>query len=168
MIPAGTSADAVLRTTIWLALLAYTATVTLQLLRRSDRVARVLWTLGCLAYLLHVAAAFHFVHGWSHDAAVAHTAEIGGFGEGIYVNHLFTLLWTTDVLAWWLWPRWHAERPRWINIALHGFMLFVIFNAAVVFVEGPARWAGAALFAWLVGVAALRRAVSGKQMSARG
>jgi tetratricopeptide (TPR) repeat protein len=157
-----------IETSIWLALLAYTATLTLQCLRRSDRVARILWTLGCVACLLHVAAAFHFVHGWSHDAAIEHTARVGGFGEGIYVNHLFTLLWTADVLAWWLWPRWHAGRSRWINIALHGFMLFVIFNAAVVFVEGPARWAGVVMFAWLVGVAAVRRAVSGKQMFARG
>lgn len=151
-----TSPDTFLRTTIWLALLAYTAALTLQLLHRSDHFARLLWTLGCLAYLLHVAAAFHFVHGWSHAAAVEHTARVGGFGEGIYVNHLFTLLWTADVLSWWLWPGWHARRPRWLDVALHGFMLFVIFNAAVVFVDGPARWASVGMFAWLAGVAGCR------------
>lgn len=147
------SGDTLLRTTIWLALLAYTAALTLQLLGRSDRLARLLWTLGCLSYLLHVAAAFHFVHDWSHAEAVRHTQEVGGFGAGIYVNHLFTLLWSADVLSWWLWPGWHAQRSRWVDLTLHGFMLFVIFNAAVVFVAGPARWAGVAMFAWLAGVA---------------
>ncbi|OAI54874.1 hypothetical protein AYO44_14080 [Planctomycetaceae bacterium SCGC AG-212-F19] len=153
MFPTPIPGDLLLRTTIWLALLAYTATLALQLLGRSDRLARMLWTLGCVAYLLHVAAAFHFVHGWSHAEAMRHTGDVGGYPEGIYVNHLFTLLWTADALSWCLWPSWHAQRSRWIGIIVHGFMLFVIFNAAVVFVAGPARWAGVALFAWLGAVA---------------
>src|SRR5437899_2188707 len=59
--------------------------------------ARLFWTLGCLAYLAHVATAFHFAHDWSHARAYAHTAdrtwELTGWrwGGGLYVNYLFTL-----------------------------------------------------------------------------
>jgi hypothetical protein len=138
--------DAALRITIWLALLLYVVALTFA---RSGKPSRGLWTAGCLLYLLHVIAAFHFVHHWSHADAMEHTERVGGFGEGIFVNHLFTLLWTADVISWWLWPHWHEQRPRWIDVALHGFMLFVIFNAAVVFVDGPMRWVGVGLLGWL-------------------
>lgn len=141
------SSDAILRITIWLALLLYAAAWT----SVQSRKRRWFWTVGCLFYLSHVIAAFHFVHHWSHAEAMEHTERVGGFGEGIFVNHLFTLFWTADVISWWLWPRWHEQRPRWIDITLHGFMLFVIFNAAVVFVSGPMRWVGIALFIWLAG-----------------
>ena len=43
------------------------------------------------------------------------------------------------------------------NTALHGFMLFVIFNAMVVFESGLIRWAGVAMVVWLAAVAAYRR-----------
>jgi hypothetical protein len=144
------SIEELVRWSVWLSLLLYTAAMTRMLCRKRGR---GLWTLAWLAYLLHVAAAFHFVHHWSHAAAMEHTRQVGGFGEGIFVNHLFTLLWTADVASWWLWPAWHAQRSRWIDGLLHAFMLFVIVNAAVVFAEGPMRWAGVAMLAWLAGAA---------------
>jgi hypothetical protein len=149
-----------LRATIWLALLGYAAAATCRLatplpfwLLESGvfRAARWAWTLGCLAYLAHVATAFHLVHGWSHRAAMDHVREVGGIGEGILVNHAFTLCWVSDVLAWWRCPRWHRARPPWIDWLLHGFMVLVIFNATVVFAAGPSRGIGAVLLLWLGG-----------------
>ena len=61
----------------------------------------MLWTAGWLVYLLHVVAAFQFVHHWSHAEAAAATArrtsEVVGFSTpaGIYFNYLFTLVWLT-------------------------------------------------------------------------
>ena len=142
------SADDLVRWPIWLALLLYAAAMTC-LLRGKPR--RSWWTLALLIYLLHLIAAFHFVHHWSHADAMDHTERVGGFGEGIFVNHLFTLLWTADVVSWWVWPNWHANRSRWVDRVLHAFMLFVIFFAAVWFVAWPMRWGGIALFVWLAG-----------------
>ena len=110
---------------------------------RSGRQGRLYWTLGCGFFLIHAAAAFHFHHGWSHDAAVRETArqtrEIFGVdtGSGIYWNYAFTLIWCADV-AW----RWFGSgiRAPWISRAVHGFMAFLFFNGAVVFARGPIRW----------------------------
>jgi hypothetical protein len=114
------------------------------------RIARWCWTLGWAAYLIHLAMAFHHYHHWSHTHAMEHTRTVSGVGEGIYLSHLFTLAWTMDVLAWWLWPGWYATRPAWIGRTLHAFMFFMIFNATVVYGTGLIRWAGAALFAVLL------------------
>lgn len=37
--------------------------------------ARLFWTAGCLAFLLHTASAFEFYHHWSHRAAYEATAR---------------------------------------------------------------------------------------------
>jgi hypothetical protein len=108
--------------------------------------ARWSWTLAWATYVIHVAVAFHFYHHWSHADAFRHTEEVSGFGPGIYVSHLFTLLWTCDVAWWWLWPQRYAARPPWIGRSLHTFMAFIIFNGTVVYETGPVRWAGAAMF----------------------
>jgi hypothetical protein len=160
--------DDLTRNTVRLALLYYAAAVSLMLWLGPDewaahsgrgRLARWLWTLAWAAYVVHVGMAFHHVHSWSHAAAVEHTRQVSGVGEGIYVSHLFTLVWTADVLAWWLWPLGRATRPAWVGGALHGFMAFVVFNATVVFEDGWIRWAGAAMFAGLgaLGLYRLRR-----------
>ncbi len=115
-----------------------------------SRLRRACWTLGCLLCLAHVAAAFHFYHGWSHAAAYAHTArrtaEVLGldWGGGLYWNYAFTAAWAGDVLWMWL-----GRRPRWFAVAVQVFLAFMAFNAAVVFEAGPVRWAG------LVGAGAL-------------
>src|SRR4051812_24805508 len=48
----------------------------------TGRLARMAWSLGCLAYLGHVGLAFHHFHGWSHAEAVRHVEEVSGFGPG--------------------------------------------------------------------------------------
>jgi hypothetical protein len=112
--------------------------------------ARLFWTMGCLAYLAHVAAAFHFAHAWSHARAYEHTAqrtwELTGWrwGGGLYVNYLFTLLWVGDAAWWWAGAASYRARPAWIGAALHACMLFVAFNATVVFGAGVIRWCGLA------------------------
>src|ERR1700733_10841482 len=63
---------------------------------RRERWTRWVWTAGCALFLAHLALAFHFLHHWSHAAAVAHTAqrtnEVVGFswGGGVYINYAFT------------------------------------------------------------------------------
>jgi hypothetical protein len=113
------------------------------------RVARWCWTLGLVSFLVHLGMAFHFYHGWSHAHAYQHTAEVSGTGEGIYVSYLFTILWAADVAWWWALPLGFANRSRWLDRALHAFMLFIVFNGTVVYERGPIRWAGLVMFAVL-------------------
>ena len=144
-------ADGRIRQTIRVALACYFVAVAGLLVPRiGPRFTRLVWTLGWVAYLVHVAMAFDLAFGWSHAAAVVHTRERSGVGEGIYASHLFTLLWTADVGWWWFAPRGHAMRPRWIAFALHGFMAFMVFNATVVYETGLIRWGGVTGFAVLL------------------
>lgn len=116
---------------------------------------RLAWTLGCLAYLAHVAAAFQFHHAWSHTAAYIETArqtrELFGAdsGSGLYFNYAFTAVWLADVVWWWRAPAAYLTRPRWIAGAVHGFMAFMFFNGVVVFASGVTRWVGLAATAAL-------------------
>ena len=114
------------------------------------RLARRLWTWGLIFFLAHVACAFHFVHDWSHADAFARTALQGGVGEGIYLNYLFALVWCADVAFWQVLPIRYAARPSWTAFAMHGFMLFMVFNASVVFAVGLTRYVAVALFAALI------------------
>jgi hypothetical protein len=159
--------DAVTRWTVRLALAYYALAAALMLrLRRPEwaargrgRFARWCWTLGCAAFLVHVAAAFAFFHGWSHQRAYEATDRAtGGYGAGLYVSYLFTLAWTADVVWWWVNPRSYAARPNRVGLALHGFLAFMVFNATVVFESGPTRWAGVVLFAGLTFLLLLRGA----------
>jgi hypothetical protein len=158
LFPSPSLGDHLTRNTIRLALLYYAMAVSAMIFLRPDdwtarslggRITRWLWTLAWLSYLIHVAMAFHHIHHWSHEDAFKHTRDVSGLGEGIYFSHLFTLAWTADVLFWWLKPAGYAVRPPWIGRLLHGFMLFMIFNATVVFEAGWIRWAGVVLFAEL-------------------
>jgi hypothetical protein len=160
--------DDLIRRTIWLALLFYgVATALMIALVREDwqaftqrgRLTRWCWTLAWLAYLVHLAMAFHHYHHWSHAHALEHTRQVSGVGEGIYVSHLFTLVWTADVAYWWCRPDGYAARSRWMDAALHGFMLFVVANATVVYAEGTIRWAGVGLLVVLTGLWLQRRLV---------
>jgi hypothetical protein len=162
--------DELTRNTVRLSLLYYAAAVALMIwLRPTDgtaqsrrgAMARWLWTLAWAALVIHVGIAFHYVHRWLHGAAVEHTRQVSGLGEGVYVSYLFTLVWTADVLCWWLAPARYAARPVWMNIALHTFMIFMIFNATVVFESGWIRWAGIAMLSGLAVLWFLRRAVAG-------
>src|SRR5262245_52625125 len=133
------------RNTVRVALLFYGLAVVLVLRRAPEVLARLCWTLAWAAFVVHVGMAFHHQLDWSHARALEHTRQVSGVGAGLYVSYLFTLLWTADVLWWWRAPAGRAARPPWVDAGLHGFMLFMVFNATVVFESGLIRWAGVAL-----------------------
>jgi hypothetical protein len=115
-----------------------------------DAAARWFWTAGFAAYLIHLWAAFEFVHHWSHTDAIAATAKqtkdlVGlDWGGGVWANHLFTVVWGADVLWWWMSLKSRRSRPGWLNWFVHGFLGFIAFNATVVFASGLSRWMGVA------------------------
>ena len=158
--------DGITRWTVRLALLLYALTLALHLAFPSyRRTARLLWTTGCILFLAHVAAAFHYFHGWSHGHAYSETArqtaELTGVrsGAGLYLNYLFTSAWVADVAWWWLDAEAYGRRPRGITLPLHCFMFFIAFTGTVVFERGATRWVAVALTA-LLGALWLRRWVS--------
>ena len=125
--------------------------------------ARLVWTVGCLFYLTHVACAFEGFYQWSHAVAYRETERqtaamiAGATGAGIYWNYVFTAIWVLDVVAWW----WrgldiYRTRPRWVTIAVQGFMAFMVFNGAVVFATGNFRYAAAMMTVVLLGLAVRR------------
>jgi hypothetical protein len=154
--------ESLTRATVRLALVLYAAAISVRLTTggRSQRlcVARLSWTLACVAFLIHVAFAFHFFHGWSHDHAYAttarQTAEMIGWdwGGGLYLNYLFAVVWLADVAWWWNDPCGYLARARWIEWCVHGFMAFIAFNSTVVFGAGAIRWLGLAATLFLVGL----------------
>ena len=152
------------RWTVRAALALYAVTVALRLAAPARRrEARAVWTLGCLAFVAHVAAAFAFYHAWSHAHAYAETArqtrELFGidWGGGLYFNYAFTLAWAADVAYWWrAGTNAYDRRPRWIDIGLHAFFAFMAINGAIVFARGPTRWIALAATAGL-GLLALSR-----------
>ena len=141
------------RVTIWITILGYAAGLAAFVLSRNrqkgDSLARLVWTIACIGLLVHVACAFHFFYGWSESAAYRETArqtdEVFGLnsGSGLYINHALIISWVLD-LTWW-WRRGvesYRERPWFLIVAWHGFLIFIIFNATVVFKTGLVRWAG--------------------------
>jgi hypothetical protein len=106
------------------------------------RLARWCWTWGVVAFLVHLGMAFHYFHDWSHAHAFEHTRQESGWGEGLYVSYAFTLLWIADAAWWWVSPARYARRSAFWHAVLHAFLLFIAFNAAVVFETGLIRWAG--------------------------
>lgn len=160
-------ADALVRNSIRLALIWYgLALLGFLNLGPSDWAGRTFrgqavrwcWTWACLTYVVHVGLAFQYVHHWSHAAAFEHVRQGSGFGHGIFVSYLFTLLWCLDVAFWWLNPDAYAKRSRGIDRLLHTFMLFIVFNGALVFAAGPVRWVSLSGFLILGVMLLLRRA----------
>ncbi len=157
--------------TIRAAVISYAASV-IAWLRRRDRSARLIWSLACLLYLVHVACAFHFYHHWSHSAAyedtARRTAELLGasWGGGLYLNYIFTVAWMMDVIWWWRGFALYRSRPQWMHTSVHTFFAFMFFNATVVFATGPVRWLGLVATAtlgfiwWQSGSASVGRASS--------
>jgi hypothetical protein len=158
--------EALTRNTIRLSLIWYFAALLLMMRLDRDgrhaetaagRIARWCWTWSIFCFLVHVGMAFHYYHHWSHADAFERTRRISGLGEGVYLSYLFGLLWGADAGWWWIAPDRYAARSRWIDLLLHGFMLFMVFNGMIVFETGPIRWAGVALFAVLAVAWLLRR-----------
>ncbi len=109
--------------------------------------ARLVWSAGLALLLLHITIAFWRGHAWSHDAAVEHVAEVGGYGTGIFVNYLFALVWFLDVIWMWCSKQSVSTRSHTLKLAAHGFLAFVMFNATVVYGPSPNRYFYA--LAWL-------------------
>lgn len=124
------------------------------------------WTWACLTYLVHVAIAFHLGHDWSHANAYDHVERRSGFGPGIFLSYLFTVVWVGDVIWVWVDYRSYRNRPRWISRTVAGFLGFVTFNATVVFGSGEVRVLGIALTSLTVlsvGIERLRNRTSSPQ-----
>lgn len=113
-------------------------------LRIGEPARRWAWTLGGLTCVAHIVCTFEFAHDWSHTAAWNHTdlrmrELLGwGWGGGVWVNYVFTLVWLADIAWWWNDPTGHRTKHRWWHVALHTLFGVVIFNATVVF--GPTFW----------------------------
>jgi hypothetical protein len=163
--PGDDPADLATRQTARVAVLFWALAAAMLLLSRRS-IARVLWTLACAAYLVHVATAFDRVHNWSHGAAFNHVHEVSGFGPGIFVSYFFSLLWLIDAAWWWIWPIAYESRPNWLDRLIHAFMAFVVFNGTVVYETGFIRWAGLVVFIVLATLLAFRILGSRKHVAA--
>lgn len=138
--------DALIRWTARLFVACYVGRLCVDTAGRRDesaqRAARWWWTIGCGIFVLHVVAAFHFQHGWSHAAAFEHVRQRTlldtgwDSGIGLYINHAFGLLWLADTVVWWRRLDWSQQRPMyWIVQSLFAFMMI---QATAVF--GPPFW----------------------------
>lgn len=135
---------------IWtarLAVVAYLTAIGLFLSRKYGRMAQIVWTAGYAIFCLHVLAAFHFVHHWSHTAALQHTAEqtkaLTGWdwGGGIWFNYLFLVVWGLDVLLGWLKLGFRTknwQRLTNLSCGIQVYLAFIVFNATAIF--GPRWW----------------------------
>ncbi|MFO1006871.1 MAG: hypothetical protein U0929_12995 [Planctomycetaceae bacterium] len=113
------------------------------------------WTAGLVGLAVHMVCAFHFLHHWSHSAALKHTAlrtfEVTGWSwaGGLYINYVFLLFWIWEAVR--LWRESLGLSPvaslRWRRL-VHSVFLFMMFNATVVF--GPWHWSVAAVAFGLV------------------
>ena len=144
--------DLLLRLTIWLALGLYAGSE----LRSHSRTAVWLTTGGWLLFVAHTILAFDVHYNWSHATAYAETAIQAealtglGWGGGIYLNYAFGLVWLAE-LAWAMVAgASYRTRPRHVGWFVRGFLLFMIINGGVIFVDGPQRWIGATIAGVLV------------------
>jgi hypothetical protein len=153
------------RGTVWLALTLYVAGESTITWRGRELCAAARWlnTVGCAAFLAHVAAAFHFYHHWSHATAYAatarQTAEFSGWnwGGGLYINYDFALVWLGETIWSWANPNSYLHRTNWMTWIVRGFFLFMMFNGAVIFVRGGMKWFGLILCLALAACWWLRR-----------
>ena len=141
---------------MWIALAGYAAGAAISLLVLDDLQwlgrARLAWTVGCIALVLHSASALNYYHHWSHESAYLETARqtkaIFGldWGGGLWINYGFIAAWIADT-TWWWWRGIPAfrKRPRTLVAIWHAVFLFMVFNAAVVFKTGVLRVLGLVL-----------------------
>jgi hypothetical protein len=101
-----------------------------------------LWALGAVSLAIHTAVAFGEKHGWSHDAAYAHTAQqtlekIGiDWGGGLFFNYLTLAWWLIDAIAILTQTTWfEGKRYR---LVIEWYIAFMLINATVIF--GPSLW----------------------------
>lgn len=147
------SGEFLTRMTIWIAIAGYAiGTVVFATARRragANWWTRWAWTIGCAALFAHFASAYEFYHAWSHASAYADTARQTAevfkvnWGGGLFINYAVAALWLVDVAWWWIAGLDSYRRRPWlITMLWHGFLIFIIFNATVVFKDGLIRWTG--------------------------
>ena len=136
---------------------------------RNFRQWRATWSAACLLLIVHVLAAFHFEHGWSHSAALEHTAEqtsrVTGvnWGGGLYFNYAFLALWLVDVAISWTvaMTRTVASKvPSPLRRSTDLACIFMVLNATVVF--GPRWWIGPVIIVGLIAAQLRRRKLTRK------
>jgi hypothetical protein len=141
------------RSTVWISIAFYTIGCLVFAFgsRRPklDYWTRLAFTAAVAALVGHYISAFHFYHSWSHESAYVETARQTAevfkvnWGGGIFINYALLVLWIADVGWWWLaGPGSYRRRPLWILLTWHGFLVFILFNATVVFKDGITRWVG--------------------------
>jgi len=150
------SGELLTRWSVRLAVALYVLALTLRISARGREAwqawARLFWTGGCLAFLLHMAFAFQFYHHWSNNAAyeatARQTAEVVGldWGGGLYANYAFAIVWSIDAGCWWCGLRRYEVRSRIAEWLIQGYLAFIIFNATVVFGTEAIRWLGVAAY----------------------
>ena len=154
------------RATIWITIVAYAVGSVIFALSRGrsrwDSATRLIWTIAVASLIAHFICAYQFYHHWSHDSAYIDTARqteaVTGlnWGGGLFINYAFIILWTIDVSWWWLRGLSSYRMRPWPVVAVwHGFLIFILFNATVVFKDGVVRWAGLGIcvtlfVAWIV------------------
>jgi hypothetical protein len=115
---------------------------------RRWRAARLSWTVGAILSAVHLLAAMHLVHGWSHDAALRatalQTAALTGldWGGGLYINYLFIAFWLIDAGWWWVVPDRFLSRTRIHAGVIRAVFIFMFVNGAVIFARGAGRIVG--------------------------
>ena len=141
------------RSTVWISIAFYTIGSAIFAFGRRrpklDYWSRFAFTTAVAALIAHYISAFHFYHHWSHEAAYIETARQTAevfkvnWGGGIFINYSLLMLWIADVGLWWMaGERSYRRRPLWILLTWHGFLVFILFNATVVFKDGITRWVG--------------------------
>lgn len=106
--------------------------------------AKSAWTAGAALLTIHVVVAMFLVHGGSHAAAVAATAErtreaFGvDAGYGVWFNYACVLVWSVDALRLWFGGENSlARRDAWFWF-VQTYLAFMVFFGAVVF--GSVWW----------------------------
>jgi len=147
------------RVSIWVSIAGYAIGSVIYAVSYSPRrratwvsASRVIWTIACLSLIAHFISAFQFYHAWSHTAAYADTArqtrEAFGlnWGGGVFINYALLIAWMLDIAWWWRGGiDSYRNRPLPLIVAWHGFLIFIIFNATVVFGRGIVRPIGLAI-----------------------
>src|SRR5262249_42580582 len=65
------------------------------------------------------------------------------WGGGLFINYALVLVWIADVAWWWVsGVNSYRRRPWLLMLIWHGVLIFIIFNATVVFKDGLTRWVG--------------------------
>jgi hypothetical protein len=146
------SGEFLTRSTIWISILAYTIGCVVFAIARNqsaERRVRLSLTIGCVSLLVHFICAFHFYHAWSHESAYVDTARQTAavvainWGGGLFINYAVAALWIADVAWWWFAGiASYRRRPWLLTLIWHSFLIFIIFNATVVFKDGLVRWIG--------------------------